>query len=67
MRGTVVRVLPERGFFFIKPADGLRDVFGHVRDLDAALPLDESLEGRTVEFDQVAGTKGPQAKNIRPS
>lgn len=65
MKGTIVRVVEDRGFLFISPGGGEKDVFAHVRDLPIEWPFDATLEGRVVEFDKVDGAKGPQARNVR--
>jgi CspA family cold shock protein len=54
-----------KGFGFITPEDGSKDLFAH----HTAIQMEgyKSLkEGQRVEFDVVSGPKGPAAANIRP-
>lgn len=51
-----------KGFGFIAPATGGKDVFCHKTAISGGGTL---TEGQSVEFDVEQGTKGPQAKNVR--
>ena len=57
--GTVKFFNDEKGFGFIKPDDGGRDVFVHKNGL-----IDNITEGDTVEFEVEEGRKG-RTKNER--
>lgn len=62
-KGTVKRIMRERGFGFISAEDG-REVFFHrseVQDVD----FDELQEGDHLEFSIVKGKKGPQAIGVK--
>ncbi len=64
MQGTIKRVIRDRGFGFIRAADG-QEVFFHRTSLQQ-LNFDGLREGENVEFDMEQGEKGPRAKNVRP-
>ena len=63
-QGTVKWFNGEKGFGFITPADGSKDVFVHFSAISGSgyRSLDEN---QSVEFDVVQGDKGPQAANVR--
>ena len=65
MEGTIKRVIRDRGFGFIRAADG-QEVFFHRSSLQQ-LNFDGLREGETVEFDMERGEKGPRATAVRPS
>ena len=60
-KGTVKFFNDAKGFGFITPDGGGKDVFVHANDTNGA----QLKEGSLVEFDVVAGKKGPQASNVR--
>jgi CspA family cold shock protein len=62
--GTVKWFNAEKGFGFISVEGGGDDVFVHFSAIqtDGFKTLDE---GQAVEFDIVAGQRGPQAENVR--
>jgi CspA family cold shock protein len=65
-RGTVKWFNDSKGYGFITPDNGGKDLFVH----HSAIQGDgfKSLkEGQAVEFDSEQGQKGPQAVNVRPS
>jgi CspA family cold shock protein len=59
--GTVKFFNAAKGFGFITPEDGGKDVFVHINDLGGAV----LQEGTKVEFDVVQGKKGPQASGVK--
>lgn len=63
MTGKIAR-LTDRGFGFITPEDGDKDVFFHARSLDGIM-YDELKEGDAVTFDLENGPKGPAATNVQ--
>jgi len=62
--GTVKWFNDEKGYGFITPEDGGKDLFAH----HSAIKMNgfKSLkEGQRVEYEAQQGPKGPQAVNIR--
>ena len=55
----------EKGFGFISPDDGSKDVFVHHSGI-AGQGFKSLSEGQSVEFEIGEGQKGPAAKNVRP-
>ena len=63
--GTVKWFNDSKGFGFITPDDGGKDVFAHHSSIQ--MNGYKSLkEGQKVSFDVVQGPKGPAASNIKP-
>lgn len=62
--GTVKWFNESKGFGFITPADGGKDLFAHFSAIQEA-GFKTLKEGQQVTFDVGAGPKGPQASNIR--
>lgn len=64
-RGTVKWFNGEKGFGFIAPENGSKDVFVHYSSIvvDGFKTLKEDQK---VEFIIVQGDKGPQAQDVRP-
>ena len=58
--GTVKFFNNSKGFGFIAPEDGDKDVFVHVNGL-----VDEIREGDKVSFDVQEGPKGLNAVNVK--
>lgn len=63
MTGSVKWFNESKGFGFITPADGSKDVFVHFSAIlnDGFKTL---AEGQKVEFEIVDGAKGPSAANV---
>jgi cold shock protein len=64
MKGTVKWFNDAKGFGFITPDDGSKDVFVHHTAIGSE-GFRSLSEGDRVEFENEQGTKGPQAKNVR--
>lgn len=63
-RGTVKWFSPEKGYGFITPDDGSKDVFVHYSAI-VGQGYRNLQEGQKVEFEVTQGQKGPQASNVR--
>ena len=63
--GTVKWFNATKGFGFIAPEDGSKDVFVHHSDIDVS-GYRELSEGQRVEFSVEPGDKGPKAARVRP-
>jgi len=63
--GTVKWFNDEKGFGFIQPEDGSKDVFVHFRQVNRTGYGRVSLpDGQKVTFEVEEGQKGPQAVNV---
>jgi CspA family cold shock protein len=63
MQGTVKWFNEAKGFGFITPDDGSKDVFVHFSAISSS-GFKSLKEGDRVQFDTEQGQKGPQAKNV---
>jgi CspA family cold shock protein len=65
-QGTVKWFSDEKGFGFITPEDGSKDVFVHHSNIlgDGFKSLSE---GQLVTYDAGEGRKGPEATNVQPA
>jgi len=65
LEGTVKWFNGEKGFGFIQPNDGSKDVFVHFRQVNRTGYGRVSLdEGQKVTYELGEGPKGPQAENV---
>ncbi len=63
-KGTVKFFNTTKGFGFITPDDGEKDIFVHITSVQAS-GLDTLSDGQAVEFDVEADRRGPKAVNLR--
>ena len=62
--GTVKWFNDQKGYGFITPENGTKDLFVHHSSI-VADGYKSLAEGATVEFDERDGTKGPEATNVK--
>ena len=63
MTGKIARVT-DRGFGFITPDDGEKDVFFHAENV-VEVEFNDLQEGDAVTFEVEDGPKGPAATNVQ--
>ena len=63
--GTVKWLNDAKGFGFVTPEGGGKDVFAHFSAIQGQ-GFKTLREGQRVQFDLTSGPKGEQASNIRP-
>jgi CspA family cold shock protein len=63
--GTVKWFNEGKGFGFITPDNGGKDLFAHVSEISGS-GFKTLTENQRVEFQITQGKKGPQASSIRP-
>ncbi len=60
----VVKTLRDRGFGFIAPEGGEKDVFFHATEVKSEGGFEALREGTKVSFDMADSDKGPKAVNV---
>jgi CspA family cold shock protein len=63
--GTVAKFFDQKGYGFITPEDGGKDLFVHFSEVQMEGFVTLS-PGQRVEFDVANEAKGPKATNVRP-
>ena len=61
--GTVKWFSDEKGFGFIAPDDGSKDLFVHHKEITGS-GFKTLAEGAKVSYDPAQGPKGPNAENV---
>lgn len=64
-QGTVKWFNSEKGFGFIAPDDGAKDVFVHHSEIQGS-GFRSLEENQRVQFEVTQGAKGPQAVQVTP-
>jgi cold shock protein len=65
MRGTIKRIVRDKGLGFIVPDDGSDDVFFHRSRMAPKVQFEDLREGDEVDFQVRPGDKGPQAFDVK--
>lgn len=63
--GTVKWFNEEKGYGFITPTDGSKDLFVHYSNISGE-GFKSLSEGQQVTFEAGEGRKGPEATNVQP-
>jgi cold shock protein len=63
--GTVKWFNEAKGYGFITPEEGSKDLFVHFSNIEGS-GFKTLAEGAKVEYEERAGAKGPEATNVRP-
>ncbi|MCA1708549.1 MAG: cold shock domain-containing protein [Actinobacteria bacterium] len=64
--GTVKWFNDSKGYGFITPEDGTKDLFVHHSNINGD-GFRSLAEGATVSYEERAGQKGPEAINVTPT
>ncbi len=65
MKGTIKKI-HDKGFGFITPDGGDKDLFFHANDVEAGM-FNQLHEGDAVEFEMGDSPKGPKAVGVKPA
>ena len=63
MTGPIGRYFDQKGFGFIKPDDGDKDLFVHITEVKTE-GISTLTEGQRVTYESIEGAKGPKAVNV---
>ena len=64
-RGSVKWFSEKKGYGFITPDDGGKDLFVHFSNIQGE-GFRNLEDGQPVEYDEAEGKKGPEAQNVHP-
>ena len=64
MTGCIKKTIQDRGFGFIRPNGGGKDLFFHAKGLLNGLGIEDLKEGDHVQFEVEDGEKGPRAIKV---
>jgi CspA family cold shock protein len=62
--GTIAKMIEDKGFGFIKPEAGDKDLFFHARSVVGDTIFDDMREGDTVTYELEEGPKGLAAVDV---
>ncbi len=65
MNGTIAKVIEEKGFGFIQPAGGGKDLFFHITGMDDRDQFERLNEGDSVSYDVDTDSERPRAVHVR--
>ena len=65
-RGTIKKLVADKGFGFIAGSERGKDLFFHLSSLQDA-EFDSLYEGQEVEYESESGPKGSRASVVRPA
>ena len=60
-KGKVARFFDQKGFGFIEPEGGGKDLFCHINEVEGG----QLQEGYAVEYEETEGRKGLQASSVK--
>ena len=63
-KGTVKWFSEQKGYGFITPEDGGKDLFVHFSNIQGE-GFRNLQDGQSVEYEAAQGQKGPEAQNVR--